>query len=76
MKLTVDGYSFNEDQSWYLIDLVLKYTDLDNPEQIQDYLKNHKVEEYQYEIVLRSPDFHKRSFAIRKDWRDKGEANY
>lgn len=67
MKLIVDGYEFNKIQSYLLIGEVLSNTVVDNPNDVQEYLKNHRVEESIDNIVLRNKDINGLHFAVRKD---------
>jgi hypothetical protein len=66
MKLIVDGYEFSERQSHILIAEVLKSKEVSNPEDVQQYLKSHTVEEMLDEIILRNKDFYGWHFAVRK----------
>lgn len=65
-KLLVSGTELSEEQSWFIIDVLLKNKDIDSPEKAQDYVKNHTIEEREDSIILRNPNFECRHFSFRK----------
>ncbi|MCY8242169.1 hypothetical protein MOC08_13375 [Bacillus haynesii] len=73
MNLVVDGHIFNEEQSVYLMGLVVKTTNLNNPYDVQKYLKDFKVEERSSgypelddAFILRNPNGYGPNFAVGK----------
>ncbi|WP_345817863.1 hypothetical protein AAYR26_14080 [Bacillus licheniformis] len=72
MNMTIDGYTFSEKQSDCLVYLVMKEANLNNINEVQEYLKGFNVQEMKWfdlgEITLRNPNGYGPNFSIRKDF--------